>query len=713
MDLKKKSALKTGWLLAVIMLNALAITRAYTEDPWADTLVEYNAVDPNTGFDTPGKTLGEPVGGGTYAPNNSSLHSIGRPAADPGSYIILKFNTPVTDDQDNPMGLDCIVFGNSFWTGGDPYRKWVEPGIIEISEDVNDNGIADDPWYVIPGSRNLDAGILPEGIPNPTQPLAGNVLNPNTDDTEYDWGYCELTPTIQKYLDNYMRPDDPFVVGITERSGGGDAFDIQWAVPVDGTGNPEGISQFHFIRISAFIDMLDGTFGYITPEIDAVAAVAKDIDEDEDDILDDYEVRVAGTDPTRAVSTVLALEVPVDYGGSPSGTLLGTAHDSQENAITYYSDGTRSGTREYNCIVDIVAVADPAPATPISGLIKSSAIREFQSSVADYETAQIQHALFTIAYTSGEIDGLDEAGLQPYRYDSDFTQDGISSVIKDTEHNLLSFRSQYPGIFILASTAGSGDTDTSSNDFTLQASPTQGTVGEPGTSVIVTSDTIYLPGDVPVADGTFFTLATTLGEITSTDEDTGTVGVQVSSAGGVISFTMQGNTYAGTALVSAISTDGLLHGELSYLFRAGTAVGPVEIYLVDPEATAPGPVAFTTSAIMDAWGNPLDEGTHITLVVTGGAPVGTDAAPGEAGHQLTLNTGIANFNVLVDGGETGETATFTIALYAEPEQTTLLGQETVMLEIVQMPLRIATVLGLLLLCIGIRILSPISPYRKS
>jgi hypothetical protein len=590
--------------------------------PWAESLVSYHAIDPNTGFDTPDKTLGEPVGGGVFAPNNSSLHSIGRPGTAPGSYILLKFTTPIQDHPDNLLGLDCIVYGNSTWVGGDPNRKWVEPGLIEISEDVNGNGLADDPWYVIPGSRNLDTSVLPAGIPNPNPPLAGTILNPNTDGTEYDWGYCELTPTIQKYLDNYMRPDDPFEVGLTERSGGGDAFDIQWAVPIDGTGNPGGISQFHFIRLSAFINLEDGTFAYVTPEIDAVAAVARDLDTDGDGILDDYEIRVAGTDPFRSASTVLALEIPPEFGGSPSGTALGTAQDSQGNAISLFSSGARSGFREYNCIVDIAAVPDPAPAQPTAGLIKSGVLREFQSSVADFAAAQVQHAALTIAYTGGEITGLDETGLQPFQFDgAAYTQDGISSVTKDTLNNRVSFRSQYPGIFILASAAGAGDTDTSNNEITLHAVPAQGEVGEPGSLVTVTSDVIYLPGDIPVADGTLFTVATTLGEITSADADEATPGIQVASTGGTLAFTLQGNTFAGTAFVSAISLDGLLHGELAYLFKAGTAVGPVDIYLLDPEATAPGPVGFTTTSIMDAWGNPLSEGTHVTLVVTGGVPV--------------------------------------------------------------------------------------------
>ncbi len=694
------SALHWQVLGAAICVALYLSAGAYAEDPWADEVISYNAIDPNQGFNTPEKAIGEPVGGGTYAPNNNSLHSVGRPGPAPGSYIILKFNTPVTDDPQNPMGLDCIVFGNNFWVGGNPERKWIEAGIIEISEDVNGNGLADDPWYLIPGSREYDRSVLPEGISNPDPPLAGNVLNPNTEGTEYNWGYCELTPTQRKYLDNYVRPDDPFEVGLTPRSGGGDAFDIAWAV--DETGAPAGLSQFHFIRVSAFIDLLDGPFGYITPEIDAVADVAPDVDNDEDGILDEYEIRVAGTDPARPESTVLALEIPPEDGGSPAGTELGTAEDAQGNAITLFSNGLRSGFRDYNCIVDILTVGDPAPAQSIPSLEKSGAVREFQSSVSDFEAGQVQHAELSIVYTSLEITGLDEPALQPYRFSGGvFTQDGISSVTKDTAENSLTFRSQYPGTFLLASLPGEGDIDPGAGENVFHASPPQGQVGEPGTEASATSDPIHLPDESLVPDGTHFTVATTLGTISTADQDGATPGIQVSASGGVIAFTIVGGTSAGTAAVTAASLDGVLHGQLNYVFAAGTPLGPIDIYLLDPSTVAPGPIAYTTSQVFDAYGNPLDAGAYLTLVVEGGQAVTPDASPGDPGHQVALLQGVATFLVRAETRKSSDSALVTVALYADPEETVLLGEATHIFEVVQMPLCISGALAATLGLAGI------------
>ena len=252
----------------VLPLSIVNCQLSIAESPWADAVVSFNGIDRQAGFTDPSKALGAPAGGGTLAPNNAKAYCIGRPGGDPGSHIALKFNTPVLNEPDNPMGLDFVVHGNAFWVGGVPTRRWAEAALIEISEDVNGNGLADDPWYVIPGSRKMNASVLPAGVANPSPPLAGNVFNPNTDGNEYDWGYSDMSPTVQEYRDNYLRPDDPLKVGLTPYSGGGDAFDISWAVKSDGT--PANLAKFDFIRISAFVNGSVSGFGAVAPEISSV-----------------------------------------------------------------------------------------------------------------------------------------------------------------------------------------------------------------------------------------------------------------------------------------------------------------------------------------------------------------------------------------------------------------------------------------------------------
>ncbi|HOC73808.1 MAG TPA: prepilin-type N-terminal cleavage/methylation domain-containing protein, partial [Candidatus Hydrogenedentes bacterium] len=635
---------------------------------------------------TPEKTVGAPVGGGTLTPNNSSLHSIGRPGDAPGSYLLLKFTTPVTDDPLNPFGMDCIVYGNASWVGGNPLRKWAEPGLVEISEDVNGNGLPDDPWYVIPGSRGYGASVLPAGIPNPSPALAGNVLNPNTDGTERDWGYTDLSPTQVKYLDNYVRPDDPHGVGLSPRSGGGDAFDIAWAVPSDGTGNPAGLDRFHFLRVSAFISATDGTLGRITPEIDAAADVAPDVDTDGDGILDEYETRVAGTDPGRPESTVLALEIPPEDGGSPAGTLLGAAEDADGNRLALYSSGGRTGTRERNCTVDIASIADPDPAAPAGGLVKSGAVRRFDSTIPDFVSAQTAEAEFTVSYTAAEIAGLDEALLQPFRQDGGYSSDGITVAVRETADNRLTFRCARPGVFLLASVPGAGDMDSGAPPVPIAATPARGTAGNPGSSVLVQGGPVLMPDLQPAPDGALFTVSTTLGTVTSPDADTGVPGVQVGVSAGSLAFSLSCGTVAGAARVAAVSLDGLVRGEMTLEIGAGPATGPVTLHTLTARPTAPGPVDFGTEEIRDAFGNPLENGRTVTLRADGGVvSFPPDASPSEYGHQAAVAGGRAFFSVQAFSDKSGDPVPLRVAVYADPDETELLAEVILSLEVVQMP----------------------------
>ena len=55
------------------------------------------------------------------------------------------------------MGFDHIILNkpgkNSFRIIGNAFGDWSEPGIIEVSADVNGNGLPDDEWYEIAGSE--------------------------------------------------------------------------------------------------------------------------------------------------------------------------------------------------------------------------------------------------------------------------------------------------------------------------------------------------------------------------------------------------------------------------------------------------------------------------------------------------------------------------------------------------------------------------------
>lgn len=290
--------------------------------PFATRVIEYapapGQLVNNPAFNNPARALGAPIGGGTYAPNNSKLVTLGGF----GGSITLAFDSPVLDqpmNKRNVHGLDFIVYGNPFWVGGNPNRRFLEPATVEISVDVNHNGLADDPWYLFPGSHLPPMGQrstqtwdtttadgtyppsnpawLPVGasgvwttsafqLPGSLFPSGPILVNPNPPD-ELFHGYADCTPTLvlgDTMGDNlvhdpnktpaqfYTRPDDPFAVGVTPGSGGGDAFDISWAVD-PATGQPANLSSFDFIRITTSPNYVHNLFGEISAEIAGVARV--------------------------------------------------------------------------------------------------------------------------------------------------------------------------------------------------------------------------------------------------------------------------------------------------------------------------------------------------------------------------------------------------------------------------------------------------------
>lgn len=294
------------------------------QTPFASRVIDYS---PAPGqrvndalFNVAAAALGEPFPGGLPESEDAIIVTLGGF----GGAITLAFDHTVEDDPLNPLGMDAIVFGNAFWAGGDPNYHWAECATIEISLDENDNGLADDAWYLIPGSHipipgeqwriatwddNVSDATYPPDLASWIPPGyfatwtthayelpvelfgAAVVVNPSGDSgIEGIYGYAEYSPTLllgdtdaNGSVDDptmapeefYTVPDDPLTVGISLGSGGGDAFDIAWAIDPD-TKLPADLPGFDFIRLTTAVDVIVGGFGEKSAEIDAVADVAPD-----------------------------------------------------------------------------------------------------------------------------------------------------------------------------------------------------------------------------------------------------------------------------------------------------------------------------------------------------------------------------------------------------------------------------------------------------
>ncbi len=333
----------SNMMIKIFMLTVVTWVQVLSgEEPFAVSVIDYSPApgqfvndmnDDGFVINDPLAAIGAPDGGGT---RDGALDVVTLGGF--GGSITLAFDHLVEDHPLNPYGMDAIVFGNAWWVIGDVNRHWAECGTIEISLDVNKNSIADDPWYLIPGSHidqpvsqfvsqtwdnntsdttypPADASWIPLGFFPSGESMAttsayvlplnvfGNttVVNPlSGTGREGVFGYADYMPTLflgdldgDDFVDNFMVTpeefytvaDNPLFSGISEGSGGGDAFDIAWAIdPI--SSEFAMLPGFHFLRITTGVNAVLGPFGEKSVEVDAVADARPDLTGDADGDVD-------------------------------------------------------------------------------------------------------------------------------------------------------------------------------------------------------------------------------------------------------------------------------------------------------------------------------------------------------------------------------------------------------------------------------------------
>lgn len=254
--------LATTLLMAAGFGAALLGTRAQGADPWADFVTYVPGTNPDSGYTDPNAAIGKPTlisvdpfgfMDGVVTPLSSSFGFGETVSIGAGGSLTLQFAEPVTNDPNNPFGIDLLVFGNAFITGdffGGPPTFPFKPeglasgvagegGLIEVSADGN--------AYV------SIVGAAADGL-FPTNAYA-DIGTPFTS-----------TPGLVEA--DFTRPVDPAfnpagktfaqIVAGYNGSGGGGGVDI----------GAVGLSSISYVRIT---NPLGST---MTPEIDAVADVA-------------------------------------------------------------------------------------------------------------------------------------------------------------------------------------------------------------------------------------------------------------------------------------------------------------------------------------------------------------------------------------------------------------------------------------------------------
>jgi hypothetical protein len=229
---------------------------------FATRVAAFNGTNGKTGFNTrPEAALGPPsVTATPTVPDNSDIVSFGW-----GGSLTLAFDRPILHDPLHPGGYDFIVFGNSFYAGGNPQISFQSPGYVEVGLDLNGNGIPDsgEPFYLLRGKPD-------PGTP-PLFPLPDSLYGAIDHSQLPMVGYANVTPT-----DGHGDPlapnlNDPLVGGISAGSAGGDAFDLSWAV--DAQGQPVKLDHADFVRITHALNAQHPVYGRSATQVDAVSLV--------------------------------------------------------------------------------------------------------------------------------------------------------------------------------------------------------------------------------------------------------------------------------------------------------------------------------------------------------------------------------------------------------------------------------------------------------
>jgi len=226
------------------------------DDPFADEVISFTqGVGGSPAYNIPASALGSPdrisgecFGGSdvisafsqAYCPDE--IVSIGA-----GGELVVKFNTPVTDDPNNLYGIDLLLFGNagfidSNYPSGVVDGVFAEGGAIHVSAD----GIN---WIE---TKGLDAdGLWPTVGFNDA---GAYVQTPGSSPSDFT---RPVDPSLT--LDDFMGLNNDGVLELYRGSGGGTGIDLA-AV---------NLPAVSYVRIS-----LPPDAQFISPEIDAVADVS-------------------------------------------------------------------------------------------------------------------------------------------------------------------------------------------------------------------------------------------------------------------------------------------------------------------------------------------------------------------------------------------------------------------------------------------------------
>lgn len=331
-----------------------------------------------------------------------------------GGYIIVKMDKAIENDVQNPYGVDFSIFGNSI-------TDWCEAGVVQVMKDENNNGVADEEWFVLAGSdyywsdsfddysltyynphdfqspilwidHNLDSGYVYNNSIHEQEYYPTAVFFPNIGEEEQSYqtpiiqghldfsqaGYVRSYERAFGYADNHGRgiqpyhiPDNPYT--ILKENAGGDAFDISWAR--NSQGERVYLDAIHFIKISTAINKNGGHLGEISTEISGIVDV-----EPNANIYGETKLLVIKDIPGRLlVQSEIPLQALLFEWGIPTENQNMNWEVSNENLAQISEEHILSTLQDGNITISCQSESDPSISSQVHvEIISPSSIEYLQ-----------------------------------------------------------------------------------------------------------------------------------------------------------------------------------------------------------------------------------------------------------------------------------------------------------------------------------------------
>lgn len=266
-------------VVPLVLLSALFFFGAGTAaaSPYATEVVSYSSTLTGSSlYNDPYAVLGAPATNfaNTWGSATTSRVKLVEPAynvglsgeklittLNQGQSIVVKFDHQVTDDPDNPYGVDFLVFGNSFYTGS---------GTVSDASNMNTYMLSGGGFFGGAGFfEDVVVSVSQDGVnwytysngPYGDNAYPTNAYLWNADDAVWTNTVSDFTkpvnPAVFSALLGHSGVSAADAIAAYQGSGGGTGFDLA----------ESGYSWIQYIRV-------EGISGHSGGEIDAFADVA-------------------------------------------------------------------------------------------------------------------------------------------------------------------------------------------------------------------------------------------------------------------------------------------------------------------------------------------------------------------------------------------------------------------------------------------------------